>query len=185
MTLKTIVQTENSQSIVSYIYTKHFGEQLPMEIYILRHAKAARDSKDGSDFERPLNEKGKKQLNLLAEFLRKHPISPEIIMVSSSKRTRQTVKGISEFILDPVFINDLYLADKDALLDQFSQVGKVNSILLVGHNEGLSDLVSYLTHTSIHLPTCGFVKLETTLDDASLLSAGVASLVWEFYPEVT
>jgi phosphohistidine phosphatase len=117
--------------------------------------------------------------------LKKHPISPEIILVSSSKRTRQTVKGISEFIPDPEFKNELYLADKNALISELSRVGKVNSILIVGHNEGLSDLVSHLVNTSIQLPTCGYVKLETTLDNASLLSAGVASLVWEFYPEVS
>lgn len=155
-----------------------------MEIYILRHAKAAKDSKDGSDFERPLNDKGKKQVAVLREFLKKHPLSPDRILVSPSKRTRQTYKGIQDLFPGAEFISELYLAEKEILLEQLAKLENVGSVLLIGHNDGLSELVSHLTDSHIQLPTCGFVALHTSLDNLNLLSQGTATVFTEFYPEV-
>jgi phosphohistidine phosphatase len=155
-----------------------------MDIYILRHAKAAKDSKNGSDFDRPLNDKGKKQVAALSEFLKNHPISPERILVSPAKRTRQTYKGIQDLMPGAEFIPELYLAEKEILLQQLAKLEKVNSIMLIGHNDGLSEIVSYLTDSYVQLPTCAFVKLETTLEDLALISQGVAILKLAYYPEI-
>lgn len=155
-----------------------------MEIYILRHAKAAKDSKDGSDFERPLNDKGKKQVAILNEFLKKNPLSPDRILVSPAKRTRQTYKGIQDLFPGAEFIPELYLAEKEILLEQLAKLENVHSVLLIGHNDGLSELVSYLTDSFIQLPTCGFVTLHTSLENLNMLGRGTASILTEFYPEV-
>jgi len=155
-----------------------------MEIYILPHAKAAKDSKDGYDFERPLNDKGKKQVAILNEFLKKNPISPDRILVSTAKRTRQTYKGVEELFPGAEFVSELYLAEKEILLAQLAKLENVGSVLVIGHNDGLSELVSYLTDSYIQLPTCGFVELHTSMDNLNLLSQGTATVFTEFYPEV-
>ena len=62
---------------------------------LLRHAKAVQQSR-GDDFARDLQDKGKRDAARLGGYLRSHDLVPDVALVSSSARTRQTFEGLSD-----------------------------------------------------------------------------------------
>lgn len=77
----------------------------------------------------------------------------------------------------------MYLAESHTLLQFLSQVQlSQNELFLIGHNNGLSDLVSYLVGDFISLPTSGFVVLDLNVPNLGEVTQGCATIVDEFYP---
>ena len=64
------------------------------ELYVMRHAKSSWSDLNLSDFERPLNGRGKKNAKLMCELFVKKKFIFDYVMVSSSKRTEKTLKII-------------------------------------------------------------------------------------------
>ena len=62
-------------------------------LYLLRHAKSAWDNPNLSDFDRPLNKRGKENLPGLANIAAILNPPPELIVTSPSRRTLDTVNG--------------------------------------------------------------------------------------------
>lgn len=153
-----------------------------MTIQFLRHAKTNQLSPSGRDYDRELLPRGCEQLKEFREFARLnlHPI--EHIYCSSAMRTRQTLNEIIELFprANISFHEDLYLATWTELLSFIAEKNTTQTILLIGHNEGLSDLVSYLSNTDIHLKTCGYVQLSFPFEHSGYISAGTGSLVEGF-----
>ena len=59
---------------------------------------------------------------------------------------------------DITYLDHLYLASQASLL-QFLWEKDAEDILIIGHNEGLSDLASYCMGAEIHLKTCSYIKI--------------------------
>ena len=153
-----------------------------MKLYLLRHAKSSWDDLYVDDFKRPLSERGLKNSEMLNAFLKSKKVSFDKVYSSSSVRTEITcsvvLEGIFEF--DKIsFLDDFYHASaeylKNFLLDKTLQ----ESVLIVGHNPGLSDLVSYLSKRDIYLRTCDLVCLESKQSDSTL----VFNLHWFWNPK--
>jgi phosphohistidine phosphatase len=153
-------------------------------LHILRHAKTSQESSTGLDIDRQLLEKGEKQAALLAEYL--VGLSQIDIHCSTSARTRKTFDIISQKVqYDSIhFSQDLYLCSHLELLFYINQVKSTKDLLLIGHNNGLSDFVSYLTGEFIDLKTCQYCCLEIKLDSWQELSGGAAKLISTFRPDV-
>lgn len=119
-------------------------------LYILRHAKSAWGTNAASDFQRPLAKRGVRNARQMGKWMAERAMIPECILSSPALRAWQTVTpvctqlGIDETGIE--FNSALYLADVNTLLSCIRQVPETyQSILLVGHNPGLEDLVSWLT----------------------------------------
>jgi phosphohistidine phosphatase len=151
-------------------------------IHFLRHAKTNQHSPTGRDFDRELLPRGYEQLNELQAKITTQPLSISHVFCSSAQRTRQTLSQISEFFPDATisFHDELYLASKSELLHFITQQKSSEEILIIGHNEGLSDLVSYLTDTDIQLKTCGYIQVSFPFDHSGYLSSGTGSVVDRF-----
>ncbi len=67
-------------------------------IYLIRHAKSSWGEVDISDFDRPLNKRGKKDLPFMANRLKEFGIKPDLILSSPAKRAQKTAKTIAETI---------------------------------------------------------------------------------------
>jgi phosphohistidine phosphatase len=109
----------------------------------MRHAKSSWDDPGLADHERPLAPRGRKASKKLARHLRDHEIRPELVLCSSSRRTRETLERIRSSLGEPVVeIEDgLYGAGSDDLLARLRAVPEgVVSALVIGHNPGLQDL---------------------------------------------
>jgi phosphohistidine phosphatase len=123
-----------------------------MKLHLLRHAKTNPLSPTSLDFDRELLPRGYEQINELKTFLKAHPIEPNIILCSSAMRTRQTLAEIQDLWPEASiqFIDELYLAEKEEILKLICALNSSEEILVVGHNEGLSDLVMNLAHSPMH-----------------------------------
>jgi phosphohistidine phosphatase len=156
---------------------------------ILRHAKSSWNDSSLSDHERPLNGRGKRDAPDIAERIRKAGIRPSLIISSPAKRAWSTAKVIAREISYPVeFLQrekSLYHAGLQILLDTLAQQDQgFNSILLVGHNPGLTDLANFLVpRLTDNIPTCGFVSVLVDREDWNFSTVEDARLIVYDYPK--
>jgi len=135
------------------------------ELYVLRHAKSDWSSGAGQDSERPLNKRGRKDAPRLGNWMREHYLYPGVVYCSTALRARETLEAVAEELALPPerirFLAELYLANLETLLGVLREIPvENNSVMIVGHNPGLDQLVSYLSQAPIALTESG--KLMTT-----------------------
>jgi phosphohistidine phosphatase len=153
-------------------------------LLILRHAKAK--SSEAEDFDRPLKKKGKKDARRMGRLLRDDNLLPDLIVSSSAERCRETVEHVlqgSGYRGETRLSGELYEANADALREFLGRLSnEVNSVLLVGHNPGLEELLEPLVGAYTPLSTAALAKAELTLDswgDLSRETRGNLSNVWQ------
>jgi phosphohistidine phosphatase len=113
------------------------------QLLLLRHAKSSWDDPRLSDHARPLNARGRRSAVAMAAAMRDLGLAPDIVLVSSARRTLQTLEALAPLEGPPLVepMDDLYLAPWQRLLDVLRQVpDTARSVLLIGHNPGLHDL---------------------------------------------
>lgn len=151
-----------------------------MRWYFLRHAKTERIAKSGRDFDRCLAPKGIKQVAELKKLLNITPISS--IYCSTAQRTRETSMACNPLI--PItFSEELYLATLDQWKQMLSNEAK-DHLLYIGHNDGISECLTWLTGEHIHLQTGALVTVDFLGSDLQALGPGTASLIAYDRPEV-
>ena len=64
-------------------------------LFVLRHAKSSWDDPGLDDRERPLAPRGQRACKVMAEHLRTNAIEPELVLCSTSRRTRETLEGVA------------------------------------------------------------------------------------------
>ena len=157
-----------------------------LSLHILRHANTLSSSLTGKDFDRELSPKGLKQSEVLASFLKMNNLQPEVIFCSAAKRTRQTLKEVQKkfkFDNKVQFKDELYLASMGEMFDFVSNLSSENDALIIGHNNGISDLITYLTDDFIDIPTCTFVTLSFDVNKWNEISKGLAKMDVYFSPK--
>ena len=153
-----------------------------MKLHLLRHAKTNQISPTGKDFDRELLPRAYEQLQEFREFYTQNPFQVGHILCSSAVRTRQTLDQIKDLFADvPVtFLDELYLASAGELLKIINELQSPEDILLIGHNEGISELASELSAGFILLKTCGLVSLEFPFESSAMVSKETGVLVGSF-----
>ncbi len=149
-------------------------------LYLVRHAKSSWKHTELSDFERPLNKRGKNNAPFMGKLLSDKGVNPELVISSPAKRASVTAKIIASEINYPeekiVIDENIYEATGRNLLEIISGTEeKYNSVMLFGHNPGLTVLQNNLSdHFIDNIPTCGVVALEfkTFWEEIELNSAG-------------
>jgi phosphohistidine phosphatase len=154
-----------------------------MKLHLLRHAKTNPTSSSGLDFDRELMPRGYEQLQEFKAFYANHPFQIGQILCSSAVRTRQTLEEIKGLFPDvPVtFIDELYLASSGEMLQIINQLQCAEDLLVIGHNEGISELASELSAAFILLKTCGLVSLEFPFESSAMVSKETGVLVGSFW----
>ncbi|MEJ2360049.1 MAG: histidine phosphatase family protein [Gammaproteobacteria bacterium] len=135
------------------------------ELFILRHAKSDWGSDVSQDQLRPLNKRGRRDAPRIGAWLREHYLYPGWIYCSTAVRARETLDAIEKELQLPheriVYAEMLYLASVSTLLAFLRGIPvEQNSVMLVGHNPGLDDLVNHLSSEKVPLTDSG--KLMTT-----------------------
>ncbi|MGE3747800.1 MAG: histidine phosphatase family protein [Sphingomonadaceae bacterium] len=115
---------------------------------LLRHAKSGWDDPVSRDFDRPLNGRGKKASETIGRWLKSQEISFDYIAASPAVRVVETIDhvaiGYGE-TMAPVWDKRAYLASASSLLDIIHEApDDSDTMLLVGHNPGLEDLILLL-----------------------------------------
>lgn len=148
------------------------------KLILLRHAKSSWNDPTLDDHDRPLNARGKASAPVIAEWLDHRAHLPDVVLSSSSKRTRQTVKRMQKAVPklpDPIIDPALYHASPSAMCERLAQLpSTAQSVMLVGHQPGLGSLVRKLSdgletrrckRAFEHFPTAAAAILEVDIDD--------------------
>ena len=156
---------------------------------ILRHAKSSWDFPDLSDHDRPLNKRGERDAPIMGDRLKAAGIRPSLIVSSPAVRAWKTARIVAKQIAYPVeFLQRepaLFHAGVSKLLDIIAvQDDGFNSIMIVGHNPGLTDLANELNPgLTSNVPTAGFVSLRIGTDDWDLRTRESVELLEYDYPK--
>ena len=112
-------------------------------LHLLRHAKSSWSEPGLPDHERPLNRRGRRAGQAIGRHLVDANIVPDLVLCSTSLRTRQTLDLILPAIKPPKIVLDrqLYEASAARLLDYLKELPEAAEVvLLIGHNPGLHEL---------------------------------------------
>lgn len=116
---------------------------------VMRHAKSSWGDASLDDFDRPLNDRGRKAAKLVGQEARKRKFEFDQVLASTAVRVRETLDRFGEGYGSPLAIEfdpDLYGASMGELIERVRRIpGTVHAPLLVGHNPGLHRLVLQLT----------------------------------------
>ena len=132
-------------------------------LYIARHAKSSWDDASLSDFERPLNKRGKRDAPFMAEKLKELGVKPDLILSSPAKRAKITAKHYRDTLGSELQYDErIYEASLMSLIYLAREAfEEVDSLMIVGHNPGLTMLNDRVSNKSIfNIPTAGVVAIE-------------------------
>lgn len=135
-------------------------------LLLLRHAKAMPAAEPLADIARPLAPRGTRDAGWVGERLSHHGLGPQSIVTSPAARALHTAQIVASAVGYPrekiAIEHGLYLAEPAAILAIVAaQPARIESLLVVGHNPGLSELVLELlpTFEADDLPTAAVVGL--------------------------
>ena len=115
-----------------------------LNLYVMRHSKSSWNDHNINDFERPLSNRGKKDIKLIIAFLKKKKITFDLAYISSSRRTKQTFKILKNNISCKkiIYSKKFYLCSESFILNTIKNVKrKYKNILIVNHEPCCKNLV--------------------------------------------
>jgi phosphohistidine phosphatase len=114
-------------------------------LMLLRHAKAGPAS--AQDIDRPLAARGREAARLMGAYLKDEQLFPDLALVSSSTRTRETWDLVQPHLgdVEERFESRIYEAPPERLLTILREVEPATrGLLMIGHNPGFQDLARLL-----------------------------------------
>ena len=130
-------------------------------LIVMRHAKSSWKDTNLDDHERPLNKRGRRDAPIVADAIFDRSWIPELILVSSSKRTLQTLEGMSHRMGKTPFEvrPGIYHATVIDLMIELEDMLNVGTTMILGHNPGSELLVNHLSGEWHTMPTATAVLL--------------------------
>lgn len=137
------------------------------QLLIMRHAKSSWTEEGKTDFDRCLNKRGRRVAPLMGEFVTSQGVVPNKIISSSALRAKQTTElfvdscsGVDT--TDVRFVKYLYHAPASEYLDTLERFDDENAetLMLVGHNPGLEDLIFQLSKAHETMPTATIARFD-------------------------
>ena len=158
-----------------------------LTLYLLRHAKSSWDNASPQDFDRPLTDRGRNACALIGEFIEEKGIDFDLVLVSTALRTRQTIELVKERAKlrgEVRYDERIYEATVSQLLEVIAQVDSDReSVLLVGHNPGIEELLALLTGEQQPMTTANFAKITIKATKWSASLADTGTLDWMVRPK--
>jgi phosphohistidine phosphatase len=160
-----------------------------MDLYLLRHAIAVTRGTGGyhNDADRPLTEKGAGKMRRIAKAMNVLGLSFDVILSSPILRARSTAEIVGEELglRSKLVFSDTLGSDGDpeaVVAELIESYGSCGSILLVGHEPDMSELISLLlsggTEVAVTMKKGGLCKLAVD----SLSAGRCATLEWLLTP---
>jgi phosphohistidine phosphatase len=158
-------------------------------LLIVRHAKSSWNDPSLTDFERPLNKRGKRDAPFMAELIRNKNIKPEIIISSPARRAITTARNFAEAAgyaaadiqTEPAIYDDGPRAITSILkaIDD-----DTDTAYIFGHNPDFTYLATYLTGEHFdNVPTCGCVCIEFDMESWTDIEEENGRLIFFEYPK--
>ncbi|MDG1540141.1 MAG: histidine phosphatase family protein [Candidatus Thalassarchaeaceae archaeon] len=130
-------------------------------LIVMRHAKSSWKETGISDHDRPLNKRGLRDAPRIADAIHDRGWTPDLILVSSSKRTLQTLSQMSNRFegVQSEIRTEIYHATVNDLLLVLEDTAQEGTTMVLGHNPGSEILVNHLSGEWHVLPTAAAVLL--------------------------
>jgi phosphohistidine phosphatase len=155
-------------------------------LYLLRHAKSSWDDASLTDHDRPLNERGRRAAAFMGRFFAEGDVSPELIVCSTSRRTRETLELLyPDHSLCPTvkFEELIYEAGTNTLRNVVAETsGEIVKLMLIGHNPGTESLINYLTGRLEPMPTAALAVISLDVEHWHHINNDSGKLVGVFRP---
>jgi phosphohistidine phosphatase len=150
-----------------------------MYLYFLRHGEADWPNWSKPDDERPLTERGKKEIQKVADFLKLLDVSLDHVVTSPLPRAKQTAEIVADRL-------KLKLREDKTLEPGFDQAGLKrilqkhadSPLMLVGHEPDFTRAIRALSDATLKLSKGGIALLD--VDSASMKG----KLLWLVPPRI-
>ena len=130
-------------------------------LILMRHAKSSWKYHDLSDHERPLNKRGRKSAVKIAKELIRLEWIPDRLYSSDSARTRETWGRMNKYVneVEVEYSHQLYLSGVSRILKNLPDEFDCGTIMILGHNPGCTEFLSYLCGEWHRVPTAATALL--------------------------
>lgn len=156
-------------------------------LYLLRHAKSSWNNSSLRDFDRPLNERGRADAPVIGKHLASENLSGPLVICSPALRTRETADLIlrnANLDVEPRFDDRIYEASPRDLLQTIIDIDDEKPVaILIGHNPGFEELLSFLTGETRQMPTCALAKIVFDVVSWNDVKASDGTLEWVVTPK--
>ena len=136
------------------------------QLLIMRHAKSSWKDIGQTDFERVLNNRGRRVAPQMGQYLVDQNVVPDKIISSSANRAAQTTELVAEAAgvadTDVQYVKYLYHAPADEYLEALERFDgeNVERLMMVGHNPGLEELIYRLAKAHERMPTAAIARFD-------------------------
>jgi phosphohistidine phosphatase len=157
-------------------------------LLIIRHAKAE-SAFTLNDFERPLNERGKKDAPVMAQRIATKQIVVDAFISSPAKRAQTTASLFCETmgcrIQNLILVKNLYHAAPEIFYDVIQAADDTcNTIAVFAHNPGITYFVNELTAVQVdNMPTCAVFAISADIDQWKNFATAKKHFLFFDYPK--
>ena len=139
-----------------------------MILTLIRHAKSSWSDLSLEDFDRPLNERGKRDAPKMAHWFSENIQETPILFSSPANRALSTAKCF-EKELTPIKLNiidDLYHANSQNYENLILENNREKHIVIFGHNPTISQVAEEMLKTKyVYLKTCSICQINLVEPD--------------------
>ena len=155
-------------------------------LYLLRHAKSSWADATLRDFDRPLKKRGREAAERIGERIGAENLNNPVVICSPAVRTRETAEIVltsANLRVEPRFDERIYEASLRELVQVVTEIPDEKDVaIMIGHNPGFEELLSFLTGEHRRMPTCALAKIGFGGVSWKDVRAGEGSLEWFIAP---
>ncbi|RYY38995.1 MAG: histidine phosphatase family protein [Chitinophagaceae bacterium] len=158
-------------------------------LLLVRHAKSSWDDITMKDFDRPLNERGKKDAPEMAERVKEHGVKLTHFVSSPAKRARRTARFFAEAFGaekdDIQIVEALYEPTMQAFADAVAALpDDQDAVAFFSHNPTITDYVNSLSNVRVDdMPTCAVFAVSMDEKSWSAFASADKQFLFFDYPK--
>ncbi len=159
-------------------------------LLLIRHAKSSWANIGETDFDRSLNDSGKREAAEMAEKLVNQSIKINAFVSSPAKRARKTCKAFLDAYgktkEEMILFEKLYHPASLIFYDVIKELNdNDNSVAIFSHNPGITEFVSTVCGKVriVDMPTCGVFAVEADIDSWKDFEKAEKSFLFFKYPK--
>lgn len=158
------------------------------KIILVRHANSPFDNIKINDFDRPLNNKGIYEANLMGNQIKKYNMEVDHFISSGANRAFSTSKIVAKcigFNIDDIEIdNNIYNSSNNFMINLINNIlDEYKIVMIFGHNPTLHHLSQLLSRETVYkFPTCSFFSIIFDVNSWSEIIVGKKEFM--IYPEL-
>ncbi|MBC7890441.1 MAG: histidine phosphatase family protein [Ferruginibacter sp.] len=159
-------------------------------LLVVRHAKSSWDIGTLNDFERPLNDRGKKDAPMMAKRIIDKKLGVDAFVSSPAKRAKKTAELFCEAYNKPAdsigYVSMLYQATAEDFYEVVEHLDdSFNTVAVFSHNPGITEFVNTLTDIKIdNMPTCSIYALQVRLKKWADFKKAAKDFLFFDYPKL-